>query len=177
MLALEGNHQAVVDTIGRLRELLRVSLSHDRPQEVSLARELQLVEGYLGIQRVRFADRLVVAYDVDPAILDAIVPSMILQPLVENAVIHGIATDSGTCRVMISAVRERGSLRLEVRDTGPGFAGAGASPRGEGIGLGNTHARLQQLYGSAQQIDCFDAAGGGACVVIRIPFRIAAHAA
>jgi sensor histidine kinase YesM len=102
---------------------------------------------------------------------------MILQPLVENAVIHGIATDTGTCRVMITAARERASLRLEVRDTGPGFAAAGGSPRGEGIGLVNTHARLQQLYGSAQQIDCFDAAGGGACVVIRIPFRIAAHAA
>ena len=64
MLALEGNHKAVVDTIGRLRELLRVSLSHDRPPEVSLSRELELVEGYLGIQRVRFADRLVVAYDI-----------------------------------------------------------------------------------------------------------------
>ena len=177
MLALEGNHQAVVDTIGRLRELLRVSLSHDRPQEVSLARELQLVEGYLGIQRVRFADRLLVTYDVHPEIHGAIVPSMILQPLVENAVIHGIATDTGTCRVTISAARERGSLRLEVRDTGPGFASAVGSRRGEGIGLVNTRARLQQLYGSAQQIDCFDAAGGGACVVIRIPFRVAAHAA
>ena len=126
---------------------------------------------------MRFADRLVVAYDVAPDILDAIVPSMILQPLVENAVIHGIATDTGTCRVTISVVRERGSLRLEVRDTGPGFASAVGSRRGEGIGLVNTRERLQQLYGSAQQIDCCDAAGGGACVVIRIPFRVAAHAA
>jgi sensor histidine kinase YesM len=176
MLALEGNHKAVVDTISRLRELLRVSLSHDRPQEVSLSRELELVEGYLGIQRVRFADRLVVAYDVGPGISDAIVPSMILQPLVENAVIHGISADTGTCRVTISAAREQGSLRLEVRDTGPGFASAG-SRRGEGIGLVNTRARLQQLYGSAQRIDCFDAAGGGACVAIWIPFRVAAHAA
>ena len=176
MLALEGNHTAVVDTIGRLRELLRVSLSHDRPQEVSLARELELVEGYLGIQRVRFADRLEVAYDIAPGVLDGIVPSMILQPLVENAVIHGISADTGACQVTIGAVREHGSLRLEVRDTGPGFAAAG-SRRGEGIGLVNTRARLQQLYGSAQRIDCFDAAGGGACVAIRIPFRIAAHAA
>jgi sensor histidine kinase YesM len=176
MLALEGNHKAVVETIGRLRELLRVSLSHDRPQEVSLARELELVEGYLGIQRVRFADRLVVAYEIQPNVLDAIVPSMILQPLVENAVIHGISADTGACRVMISACRERGSLRLEVRDTGPGFASAG-NHRGEGIGLVNTRERLQQLYGSAQQIDCFDASGGGACVAIWIPFRIAAHAA
>ena len=176
MLALEGNHTAVVDTIGRLRELLRVSLSHDRPQEVSLARELELVEGYLGIQRVRFADRLEVAYDIAPGVLDGIVPSMILQPLVENAVIHGISADTGACQVTIGALREHGSLRLEVRDTGPGFAAAG-SRRGEGIGLVNTRARLQQLYGSAQRIDCFDAAGGGACVAIRIPFRIAAHAA
>jgi two-component system, LytTR family, sensor kinase len=118
----------------------------------------------------------VVAYDIASGISDAIVPSMILQPLVENAVIHGISADTGACRVTISAVREQGSLRLEVRDTGPGFASAG-SHRGEGIGLVNTRARLQQLYGSAQRIDCFDAAGGGACVAIWIPFQIAAHAA
>jgi signal transduction histidine kinase len=176
MLALDGNHTAVVDTIGRLRELLRVSLSHDRPQEVSLVRELELVEGYLGIQRVRFADRLVVAYDIDSGVSDAIVPSMILQPMVENAVIHGISTDTGACQVTIRATREHDSLRLEVRDTGPGFAAAG-SHRGEGIGLVNTRARLQHLYGSAQRIDCFDAVGGGACVAIRIPFRVAAYAA
>ncbi len=108
VLALEGNHKAVVETIGRLRELLRVSLSHDRPQEVSLARELELVEGYLGIQRVRFADRLVVAYDIAPDVLDAVVPSMILQPLVENAVTHGISADTGTCRVTIRAARRAG---------------------------------------------------------------------
>ena len=180
MLALEGNHEAVVDTIGRLRELLRVSLSHDRPQEVSLSRELELVEGYLAIQRVRFADRLVVAYDiahdVGGGVLDAVVPSMILQPLVENAVTHGISADTGTCRVTIRAAREHSALCLEVRDTGPGFAGTG-SRRVEGIGLVNTRARLQQLYGAAQHMDCFDAPGGGACVVIRIPFRSALHAA
>jgi len=173
MLALEGNHKAVVDTIGRLRELLRMSLSHERPQEVSLSRELELVEGYLGIQRVRFADRLAVAYDIAPDAVDAAVPSMILQPLVENAVIHGISADTGACRVTISAAREDASLRLEVRDTGPGFASTGR--RGEGIGLVNTRARLQQLYGAAQRIDCFDAVGGGACVVIGIPFRPASH--
>ena len=174
MLALEGNHTAVVETIGRLRELLRVSLSHDRPQEVSLARELELVEGYLGIQRVRFTDRLAVAYDIAPTVFDAVVPSMILQPLVENAVIHGISADTGGCRVTISAAREGPSLRLDVRDTGPGFASTD-SPRREGIGLVNTRARLQQLYGSEQRIDCFDAVGGGACVAIWIPFRQASQ--
>jgi two-component system, LytTR family, sensor kinase len=176
MLALEGNHTAVVETIARLRELLRVSLSHDRPQEVSLARELKLVEGYLGIQRVRFTDRLTVAYDIAPSVVDAVVPSMILQPLVENAVIHGISADTGSCRVAISAARDGSWLRLEVRDTGPGFASTD-SRRREGIGLVNTRARLQQLYGSEQRIDCFDAIGGGACVAIWIPFRTASLAA
>jgi two-component system, LytTR family, sensor kinase len=176
MLALEGNHTAVVETIARLRELLRVSLSHDRPQEVSLARELELVEGYLGIQRVRFTDRLTVAYDITPTVVDASVPSMILQPLVENAVIHGISADTGACRVTISAARDGSSLRLEVRDTGPGFASTD-SRRREGIGLVNTRARLQQLYGSEQRIDCFDAIGGGACVAIWIPLRTASLAA
>jgi two-component system LytT family sensor kinase len=176
MLALEGNHTAVVETIGRLRELLRVSLSHDRPQEVSLARELELVEGYLGIQRVRFADRLSVAYDIAPNTFDAEVPSMILQPLVENAVIHGISADTGACRVTITAARDGASLRLDVRDTGPGFAST-SNGRSEGIGLVNTRARLQQLYGSEQRIDCFDAVGGGACVAIWIPFKNASQAA
>jgi two-component system, LytTR family, sensor kinase len=176
MLALEGNHTAVVETIARLRELLRVSLSHDRPQEVSLARELKLVEGYLGIQRVRFTDRLTVAYDIAPSVVDAVVPSMILQPLVENAVIHGISAETGSCRVAISAARDGSSLRLEVRDTGPGFVSTDSGRR-EGIGLVNTRARLQQLYGSEQRIDCFDAIGGGACVAIWIPFRTASLAA
>lgn len=171
VLALEGNHKAVVETTGRLRELLRVSLSQDRPQEVSLARELELVEGYLGIQRVRFADHLAVAYDIAPDVFDSLVPSMLLQPLVENAVTHGISAETGTCRVTIRAERDDASLRLEVRDTGPGFASTVRSRRSEGIGLVNTRARLQQLHGAAQRMDCFDAPDGGACVVIRLPFR------
>jgi signal transduction histidine kinase len=175
MLALEGNQKAVVDTIGRLRELLRVSLSHDRPQEVALARELELVEGYLGIQRVRFGDRLGVAYDVAHDCFDAVVPSMVLQPLVENAVIHGSSAAAGACHVTIRARREDASLRLEVRDTGPGF-GASEGRRGDGIGLVNTRGRLQQLYGPAQHMECVNAVGGGACVTIRIPFRRTVHA-
>jgi sensor histidine kinase YesM len=170
VLALEGNHRAVVDTVGRLSELLRVSLSHERPQEVSLARELELVEGYLGIQRVRFADQLIVTYDVAADVLDGLLPSMILQPLVENAVIHGISNDTGRCRVTIRASREESKLRLEVRDSGPGF-GAADTRRGEGIGLVNTRARLQQLYATEQRIDCVDLIEGGASVVIAIPFR------
>jgi signal transduction histidine kinase len=177
VLAIEGNHKAVVDTVGRLRDLLRVSLSHDRPQEVSLARELELVEGYLGIQRVRFADRLSTAYDIAPDVFDARVPSMILQPLVENTVIHGISTHTGTCRVTIRASRDDGNLRLEVRDTGPGFGATGDSRRGEGIGLVNTRARLHQLYGSAQRMECFDVPEGGACAVVWIPFRRATNTA
>ena len=94
----------------------------------------------------------------------------------QRSVIHGISADTGACRVTISAAREGTSLRLDVRDTGPGFAATG-SRRGEGIGLVNTRERLQQLYGQEQRIDCFDAVGGGACVVISIPFRPASQAA
>ena len=176
VLALEGNHKAVVETTGRLRELLRVSLSRERPQEVALARELELVEGYLGIQRVRFADHLTVAYDIAPDVFNAVVPSMVLQPLVENAVTHGISADTGMCRVTIRGARDDGSLRLEVRDTGPGFALTRGGKRAEGIGLVNTRARLQQLYGAAQRMECFDAPDGGACVVIWLPFRAVSQA-
>ncbi|MGH9201745.1 MAG: sensor histidine kinase, partial [Vicinamibacterales bacterium] len=176
VLALEGNHKAVVDTVGRLSDLLRASLSHDRPQEVSLARELELIEGYLGIQRVRFADRLSVTYDITPDVVDALVPTMILQPIVENTVIHGISARTDTCSVTILASRHEGALRLEVRDTGPGFRSGLQLQRGQGIGLVNTRARLQQLYGDDQRIELFDARDSGACVVITIPFRQASAA-
>jgi signal transduction histidine kinase len=176
VLALEGNHKAVVETVDRLGDLLRVSLSHDRPQEVPLARELELVEGYLGIQKVRFADGLMVAYEIQPEVLNALVPTMILQPIVENAVIHGVSAETGTCCVTIRAWRDATVLRMEVRDTGPGFA-ARAESRPEGIGLVSTRARLQQLYGSAQRIECSDVPDSGASVVITLPFRSSAPAA
>jgi signal transduction histidine kinase len=174
VLALDGNHDAVVDTVGRLTDLLKMSLSADRPQEVTLKRELELVDGYLGIQKVRFADRLATTYDITPDAFSAIVPSMVLQPIVENAVIHGIAAHPSRGRITIAARRVDGTLQLEVTDTGPGFQQHVNVAHGEGIGLVNTRARLQQLYGSAQHVDLSNAPDGGARVVVSLPYRVAA---
>jgi len=169
VLALEGNQSAVVDTVKRLSELLSVSLNHDRPHEVPLGRELELIEGYLAIQRVRFGDRLVVTYDIAPDVSCAAVPTMILQPIVENAVTHGISTATGACHVEVSARREQQMLRLEISDTGPGFPDV--ERLRAGIGLDSTRARLQQLYGAAPRIECSNMGGNGARVVISMPFH------
>jgi signal transduction histidine kinase len=174
VLAMDGNHGAVVDTVGRLTDLLRMSLCPDRPQEVPLARELELVDGYLGIQKVRFADRLSTAYDIAPDVMGALVPSMVLQPIVENAVIHGIAAQPDPGLITIAARRENDTLCLEVSDTGPGFQQDVTSSEGTGIGLVNTRARLQQLYGSLQRVDLSNATYGGARVRVALPFRATA---
>src|SRR5262249_32412329 len=121
VLALEGRNKAVVDMLGRLSELLRVALDGNRPAEVPLEMEMQFITDYLEIQRIRFSDRLALVKDVAPEVAGAMVPSMILQPLVENAVVHGIAQRRGVGCVTVRASRQEDSLLLEVSDTGPGF--------------------------------------------------------
>src|SRR5687768_12535891 len=195
-MALKREHENVVATLGYLSELLRVSLDERLPQEVSLADELELLDRYLEIQRIRFGNRLTVTRDVDDEALNALVPIMILQPLVENAIVHGIAPVAGPGELRLRASRHNGVLRLEVADTGPGFratAGAngrpvrpGTPPTSEGsngalsesggmggIGLANTRARLAQLYGDASLVEIGDAPGGGARVSVTIPYRAA----
>jgi two-component system LytT family sensor kinase len=171
-LALEGHKDQVVKTLGYLSELLRASLDDERPQEVPLDGELDLLDRYLAIQRIRHGERLAITIDVNPAVHSALVPAMILQPLVENAITHGVARVPGHGTVGIRAWAEGDSLRLEVTDTGPGFAAT--SPRangGSGIGLTNTRARLAQLYGAAQRLEMCASETGGACVSITIPLR------
>ena len=173
-LALTGEREQVVRTLSQLSDILRVSLDPNLPQEIPLARELELLEGYLEIQRVRFGERLALVPDIAPAALDALVPTMLLQPLVENALQHGIEARPGPGRVVVLARREADMLCLRVEDTGPGFqAGAAGSARA-GIGLSNTRARLEQLYAGAQSLVCGNLAGEGAFVEVRLPFRPAA---
>jgi two-component system, LytTR family, sensor kinase len=174
VMAMQGDHRAVVNTIGRLGELLRVSLDDRLPQRLPLAAELEFLGGYLDIQRVRFADRLTIEQEVPPDTLQALVPSLILQPLVENAISHGVATRQGAGRIAISAAREETSLRLSVSDTGTGFVWPAESSRSRGIGLTNTRERLVQLYGSASRMECGVGPHGGGLVVISIPFELAA---
>ncbi len=171
-LALEGNKDQVVRTLGYLSELLRASLDDGRPQEVPLDDELDLLDRYLAIQRIRHGERLVIAIDVESSVKDALVPGMILQPLVENAITHGVARVPGKGTVRIRAWAEGDNLRLEVCDTGPGFAApAVAGIGGSGIGLTNTRARLTQLYGTRQRLEMSAGDTGGACVSITMPLR------
>jgi len=171
VLALEGRNKAVVEMLGRLSELLRVSLDGNRPAEVSLQMEMQFVTDYLEIQRIRFSDRLTLVKEIQPDVADVLVPSMILQPLVENAVVHGMAQRRGPGCVTIRASRREDSLLLEVSDTGPGFRITDQA-NARGLGLATTRARLEQLYGSHQGLECVDLQEGGASVRVFLPFRI-----
>jgi two-component system, LytTR family, sensor kinase len=173
VLALTGEREQVVQALSELSDLLRVTLDRDLPQRIPLARELEILDSYVGIQRMRFGDRLTIAIDAAPETRAALVPSMILQPLVENALQHGLDARPGPGGVRVTAVREAGTLVLSVEDTGPGFATNGsAAPTEAGIGLTNTAARLEQLYAGTHRLEHgnLDAARGGAFVRIRLPY-------
>ncbi len=155
----------------RMSDLLRGSLENVGRHEVSLREELDFLKNYLEIEQTRFHDRLAVRMDIDPGALDARVPNLILQPLVENAIRHGVAPRAQHGLIEISATRENGLVRLQVRDNGPGLQSKAPENLIKGIGLSNTLARLDQLYGSSHRFEMNEAAGGGLEVAIVIPFR------
>ncbi len=158
------------ETLERFSDLLRAVLADMDAQEVTLARELEYLELYLSIEQLRFSDRLRVNTHVDPASLEAAVPHMALQPIVENAIRHGIGRRASQGVIDIEAARVGDSLRIVGRDNGPGFDTSGA-PGGLNLGLANTRARLRQLYGDAAELRTGSAPGGGAEVTLVIPFR------
>lgn len=158
--------------IARLSELLRLALDADGEQEVPLARELAMLSSYLEIERIRFEDRLRVEMEISPALLDARVPVLSLQPLAENAIRHGIARRPEGGMLRVRAAQENGHLRLSVENDGPGLLPREA---GDGIGLANLRARLEHLYGLAQRLDLADRPEGGVRVEITIPFRTVEH--
>jgi two-component system LytT family sensor kinase len=160
------------EMLSRLSDLLRRVLDESAAQEVPLRRELELLELYLSIEQVRFQDRLRVDIAADPAVLDAAVPHLGLQPIVENAVRHGIGRRSAAGRIEIRAARVDGTLEITVRDDGPGLDPAAAAAAG-GIGLANTRQRLRQLYGDAASLAIENGPRGGAVVTIVLPFRLA----
>jgi signal transduction histidine kinase len=152
--------------IARLSDLLRHTLDGDE-QEIPLARELEMLRRYLDIMEVRFQDKLEVSIETEPSLDDALVPNLVLQPLVENAFRHGLVLMRTAGHVAVRAVRDDGDLVLTVRDNGRGPA----NPVREGVGLTNTRARLTQLYGSRQQLTLTADEGGGALVEIRLPYH------
>lgn len=163
---------AAEETIAKLIELLRASLDANDRTEVPLAEELDFVGRYLDLQKVRFGDRLRSHIDVaDPDLLRAFVPPLLLQPLVENSIIHGIRKHSAGGFVAVRAFRDGESLRLEVRDSGPGCDPEAPFSRNS-IGVPNTRARLEYLYHDARAL-CFRRDGDEFVAGVRIPLRFA----
>jgi signal transduction histidine kinase len=155
-------------TLGRLSDLLRLTLEYDGVQEVPLEREIDFLDRYLAIEKTRFGDRLTVRVEVDPEVMHAPVPAMILQPLVENAIRHGINRQRGPGVVEICASRTNGTLCLRVRDNGAGMQDL---PDRKGVGLTNTRERLQRMYGTRFLLDVRNNEGPGVTAIVEIPFR------
>jgi LytS/YehU family sensor histidine kinase len=152
----------------RLSEFLRISLAADGVQEVTLASELEHLQSYVEIQRLRFRGRFDVRLEIEPEALAGLMPSLLLQPLVENVVKHGVASRAEPTHALIRAGRRGGRLRLEIEDDGPGLA---AGPPAAGIGLANTRARLAKLYGGDQRFELENRAAGGLLVVVELPWQ------
>jgi two-component system, LytTR family, sensor kinase len=160
---------AAEDILVRLSELLRVSMDEVHVQEVPLKRELELIELYMGIQVRRFGDRLQFVVSIGLDVRECMVPALILQPLVENAIGHGIARHKRKDTVTIRGARDGSSLRLEVRNLSGTLEPGGTRPHG--IGLANTRARLEQLYGEQQILELRNLLPSGVSTEIVLPWR------
>jgi LytS/YehU family sensor histidine kinase len=158
--------------IRQLSELLRYCLATSEIPEVPLSDEIHFAKTYLNIQKVRFEERLQSEFVVDEDVLDTLVPSFVLQPLVENAVKFSLESDRGTARIVVSAERRDGKLELAVDDNGPGIS-EGFLESSSGVGVRTTRARLKQLYNDEQTIQFSRSASGGTRVSISIPARSA----
>jgi LytS/YehU family sensor histidine kinase len=168
--------------ISRLGELLRLTLEKSDQQEVALQQEIEFLRRYLEIEQIRFGDRLQLKMDLEPSTLQAAVPSLILQPLVENAVRHAIEPREAAGQIELRSVRDNGRLVLEVSDNGPGLTPEPTPSREtsggtrERIGLNNTRERLGKLYGANQHFALAGNAMGGLTASLSIPFRVACAA-
>ncbi len=156
--------------IALLGDLLRAAIDRTGEQEVPLRHELDLLDRYVQIELVRFGDRLHVDFEIDDATQDALVPALLLQPLVENAIRHGALSRSGPAAVRIRSAVEGTLLVLSVEDDGAGLPPLEQRNAG-GLGLENTRARLERLYGTGQRLQLENRIGGGLRVTIEIPLR------
>jgi two-component system, LytTR family, sensor kinase len=166
---VERDPAGVRRMIARLSELLRSTLDESAQAERTAEQEMDFVARYLDIMKIRFQDRLEVVTELDPRARAALLPTLILQPLVENAVKHGVARVRQGGRIVVRVERAGDRLRLTVRDNGPGV-GPGAE-EGGGLGLSNTRQRLQQMYGAGQDLRLTRLAEGGTLAEVEVPFR------
>jgi two-component sensor histidine kinase len=170
-LVRSDEKQSAVNMISGLSDLLRHALESAGKQEVTLEEEVKFIELYLDIQKVRFSDRLTVRMEIAPDSLQALVPNLILQPLVENAIRHGISPKNAAGLLVISSRRENGNLHIAVSDDGLGLKSNWRAKETEGIGLANTSARLQHLYGTDHEFELRNGSKGGTTAFITIPFQ------
>jgi sensor histidine kinase YesM len=164
-----GRQKQAAEMLGHLNAILKSTLMRTTPEKVALSQELEIVENYLAIEQVRFADRLRIEMKIDPSALDGLVPCFLLQPIVENAIRHGIGRCENEGLLEASVRRVGGSLHLRVRDTGPGANPP--QPNGHGIGLKNTRERLQHFYRDDFAMRAQRLATGGFEVAITIPYE------
>ena len=169
---MHSDVEAADRMLTRLSELLRLTLESAGQQKVTLKEEIEFLKRYVEIEQIRFQDRLTVSFDIASDTLDAQVPTLILQPLVENAVKHGIAPRASAGRIEISSRKENGSIVLRVQDDGLGFNGNGTLAFKEGLGLSNTRSRLERLYGKTHRFEISNGSVKGVVVHIRFPFNI-----
>jgi two-component system LytT family sensor kinase len=178
-----GDRETARRMIARLGDFLRLTLQNIGTQEVTLKQELEFLRCYLDIERTRFRDRLTVEMEIAPETWDARLPNLILQPLVENAIKHGLASQRAAGRIDVRARRLNGSLQVQIQDNGRGLQDAQVaetlrqvtgSTHSEGIGLRTTLARLERLYPNAHQLQLHNAPEGGLIVTLEVPFRTAA---
>ena len=164
-----GRQKAAAEMLAHLNSILKSTLTRSTPEKVPLSQELELMGNYLAIEQVRFADRLRVEINVDPRAVDGLVPCFLLQPIVENAIRHGIARCENQGLVEASATRDGDLLHMLIRDTGPG--GGYAKQNGHGIGLSNTRERLAHFYPNGYTMQAQPLGAGGFEVAITIPYE------
>jgi two-component system, LytTR family, sensor kinase len=171
---LNKDTEAARRMITRLGDFLRLTLENAGTQEVTLQQEMEFLNGYLEIERIRFQDRLTTLVQVDPRVLDVRVPNLILQPIVENAMRHAIATHANAGRIEIVAAPRNGVLSIQIKDNGPGLSTDQniISHVGKGVGLANTKARLERLYGAEHKFELSNDPVGGLIVTLEIPRHV-----
>ena len=170
-LVLKNENRDAVKMINRLSELLRLTLDKIETQVLTLEDELEFTRRYLEIERIRFQDRLTVEWEIDAKALQAEVPTLILQPLVENAMRHAVDSTSGASRIVIAVQLQNNKLLLEVRDDGKDLKKVSEQNNGDGLGLKNTRARLAELYGADYSFSLKRISDDRTIAQIVIPFR------
>jgi LytS/YehU family sensor histidine kinase len=171
-LVRNNENKAAVDMLAGLSDLLRRALESSGRQEVALRDELEFIDRYLAIQRMRFSDRLSVKTEIDPDTLEASVPNLILQPLVENAIRHGLAARAAPGLISLTARRDNGHLQIIIYNDGPTLAEGWRMDGCAGIGLRNTRDRLEKLYGAKHRLEVRNQGTSGVVARLAIPYRV-----